>query len=239
MEDLDALAGEVAYKHSDGFDTRRPLTIVTAAIDRIELQKPIIPFFDLEIVGKVSCTGKSSMEIRIEVHSLKKDGPAIDSKLYNNTFTNTGLSEQRELVMVAYFVMVALDKSTNKSTLVHSIEPETQEDKILFEIGRENQTRRKLMSDLSLMKKPPSDEERLLIHDIFLQKMKQPQITADFDNNNGSNCLTVHQLSLDGGEPQGCMPMSTTRQSNIKIMHPTNRNIHGKIFGGFLLKGKF
>lgn len=238
MEDLDALAGEVAYKHSDGFDKRRPLTIVTAAIDRIELQKPIIPFFDLEIVGKVTCTGKSSMEIRIEVHSLKKDSPTSDSSLYSNTFTNNGLSEQRDLVMVAYFVMVALDKSSNKSTVVHSISPDTQEDKILFEIGKENQTRRKLMSDLSLMKKPPSDEERLLIHDIFLQKMKQPQITTDFDNSN-PNCLTVHQLSLDGGEPQACMPMATTRQSNIKIMHPTNRNIHGKIFGGFLLKGMF
>ncbi|KAF0972861.1 hypothetical protein FDP41_009110 [Naegleria fowleri] len=195
LEDLDAVAGEVAYKHSDGFDKRRPLTIVTAAIDRIELQKPIIPFFDLEIV----------VELRMS---------------------------RKELVMVAYFVMVALDKATNKSTKIHTIIPQTEEDKFLFEMGKENQARRKAMSESSLMKKPPSDDERLLIHDIFLQKMKQPHISHDSE----SNGPAIHYLSLDGGEPQACIPMSMTKQNNIMIMHPTNRNIHGKIFGGFLLR---
>ncbi|KAG2385671.1 hypothetical protein C9374_003486 [Naegleria lovaniensis] len=232
LEDLDAIAGEVAYKHSDGFDKRRPLTIVTAAIDRIELQKPIIPFFDLEIVGKVTFTGTSSMEIRIEVHSIKKDIPLNDSQLYKNTFTTGIANEQKELVMVAYFVMVALDKATNKSTKIHAVVPQNEDDKFLFEMGKENQARRKAMSESSLMKKPPSDEERLLIHDMFLQKMKQPHISNDYE----STGPTIHYLSLDGGEPQACMPMSMTKQNNIMIMHPTNRNIHGKIFGGFLLR---
>ncbi|KAL9647360.1 hypothetical protein ABK040_011725 [Willaertia magna] len=197
LEDLDALAGEIAYKHSDGFNSSRPLTIVTAAIDRIDLQKPIIPFFDLELIGRVTFTGTSSMEIRMEVFSLHSEG-------------------KKELCMVAYFVMVALDRFTNRSTPVHSVEPITAEDKELFEMGKRHQVNRKTLSDTSLMKKPPNDEERTLIHNLFLENLKS----------SGNFCFDENEKT----------PMSKTSLKNSKIMHPTQRNIHGKIFGGFLLR---
>jgi len=219
-------------KHSDGFDKRRPLTIVTAAIDRIELQKSIVPFHDLEIVGRVTCTGKSSMEIRIEVYSICKDFPAKNDELHA-AISAEGVMK-KSLVMVSYFVMVALDKTTGKSAPVHPIVPETEEDKIIYDIGKENQIRRKLTSEESLMKKPPNEAETKIIHNMFLQKMKQPHITNDSEAQNNSS---VQVISMEEGqEPVSCLPMSFTKLSNIKIMHPTNRNIHGKIFGGYLLK---
>ncbi len=39
LEDLDAFAGGVAYSHSDGFSHDRPLTIVTASVDKISLKE--------------------------------------------------------------------------------------------------------------------------------------------------------------------------------------------------------
>ena len=70
LEDLDSLAGEIAYKHTDGLDPRRPVTIVTASVDRIEMLNNILPYFDLRLDGKVTWTGRSSMEITINVDSF-------------------------------------------------------------------------------------------------------------------------------------------------------------------------
>ncbi|KAL0479428.1 acyl-coenzyme A thioesterase, mitochondrial [Acrasis kona] len=208
LEDLDSFAGEVAYKHADGFKSSRPITIVTASVDRIELQQPIIPFFDLRFEGWVSWVGRSSMEVRINVTTKK--------------------GEVWEPVMVAYFVMVARDKNTNKSAEINRLEPATGADKHLLELGEESQRRRKQTSETSLYKIPPNEQERLLIHDMHLkvQKIKRGQIND--------------MLLDDGRDSVGLSGrfryMSSTLLTNTKIMHPQQRNIHNKIFGGYLIR---
>lgn len=47
--------------------TTRPLLLVTAAVDRMVLKKPILLDTDLKIVGAVTWVGRSSMEIQLEV----------------------------------------------------------------------------------------------------------------------------------------------------------------------------
>jgi len=62
MEDLDALAGAIAYKHADdGKPNSMPLTIVTASVDRIDWLKPL-DVCDLRLSGHVTYVGYSSME---------------------------------------------------------------------------------------------------------------------------------------------------------------------------------
>lgn len=62
MEDLDALAGAISYKHTDdGKTDSSPLTIVTASVDRIDLLKPL-GMSDLRLSGHVTYVGYSSME---------------------------------------------------------------------------------------------------------------------------------------------------------------------------------
>lgn len=62
MEDLDALAGAISYKHADdGKADSSPLTIVTASVDRIDLLKPL-GVSDLRLSGHVTYVGYSSME---------------------------------------------------------------------------------------------------------------------------------------------------------------------------------
>ena len=53
LEDLDAMAGNVAFKHADDNNpTTRPLTIVTASVDRIQLIHQLFPDRDLIMKGK-------------------------------------------------------------------------------------------------------------------------------------------------------------------------------------------
>lgn len=50
-----------------------PLTIVTASVDRIDLLAPIPRNKDMVLSGFVSFTGKTSMEISIQLETLKEE----------------------------------------------------------------------------------------------------------------------------------------------------------------------
>ena len=199
LEDLDALAGEIAYKHAEGTHPARPITIVTASVDRIELQRNLWPFFDLRFRGWVTWVGSSSMEVRIDVQHVDSTG-----------------KEQK--AMVAYFMMVARDKYTNKAVPVHSLSPETEQDKKLYRLGEENKQRRKATGDQSLTISPPSSEEAKLIHELFLEQQKQKR------------------MRLVSSED---VPMSQTVVDSTYLMQPQQRNIHNKIFGGYIMRKGF
>lgn len=64
LEDLDALAGAISYKHMDTFVDSPPLTVVTASVDRMELLMPNT-VEDFKLSGHVAYVGKSSMEGKI------------------------------------------------------------------------------------------------------------------------------------------------------------------------------
>lgn len=70
--DLDALAGVIAYKH-----TGELVTTVTAAVDRITISHPLEDICDLELSGQVTfATGRSSMEVSLQVAKASKTGEA-------------------------------------------------------------------------------------------------------------------------------------------------------------------
>ncbi|EEF27976.1 acyl-CoA thioesterase, putative [Ricinus communis] len=67
VEDLDALAGTISYKHCCNEDgMTRPILLVTASVDRMVLKMPIRVDADLRIAGAVTWVGRSSMEIQLE-----------------------------------------------------------------------------------------------------------------------------------------------------------------------------
>lgn len=62
LEDLDALAGVIAYKHIDNGDPEAPpVTVVTACVDRLDLLLPKA-VEDYKLLGHVTYVGTSSME---------------------------------------------------------------------------------------------------------------------------------------------------------------------------------
>lgn len=96
LMDLDALAGVVAYKHTgDG------PTIVTAAVDRITIERPLKEICDLELSGQVTySTGRSSMEVSLQVAKAPVS-PDVAAK-------------PEDVLITCAFTMVCLDPNTKE-----------------------------------------------------------------------------------------------------------------------------
>jgi len=120
--------------------------------------------------------------------------------------------------------MVARDKITGKPAEVHKIQPATEREKALFKLGEENKERRKHYTESSLMKQPPNEEEKVIIHNIFL-KMRESRSSVICDPNNLNTVLDNNERF-----------MNSSMHNTTRLMYPQNRNIHHKIFGGYLLR---
>lgn len=98
LMDLDALAGVIAYRHTgDGVST------VTAAVDRITIEHPLMEICDLELTGQVSyATGRSSMEVSCQVSKVRPEGEA---------------AKPEDVLITCAFTMVSLDPATKKCVL--------------------------------------------------------------------------------------------------------------------------
>jgi len=220
LEDLDALAGTVAYQHaldnasiskSSGSQEliikpedstpfkpfESDLIIVTASCNRIELFNRLRSDRSLEMEGFLTWVGKSSMEILIQVDS-------IDEQF------------QHQRIMEASFTMVARNRK-DQPVKVNELKPHTPEEISLFEQGANNSLLRKQEAKVSLDNKPPTDEEMQLIHGLFIS-MKRLGV-LDIEAEKDSNYVFMRKTVL---------------QSTI-LMQPQQRNIHGKIFGGYLM----
>ena len=95
---IDELAGIVARRHCNA-------NITTAAIDNLQFKAPVFEGQMVVLVGKVTYTGTSSMEIRVDSYTEDLDGI-------------------RRVINRAYIVMVAIDEA-GKPLEVPEIIPET------------------------------------------------------------------------------------------------------------------
>ncbi|KAF9562517.1 hypothetical protein EC968_005215 [Mortierella alpina] len=202
MEDLDALAGAISYKHADdGKTDSSPLTIVTASVDRIDLLKPL-GVSDLRLSGHVTYVGYSSMEIFMKMEEISEDKPG----------------KHGDTILVARFTMVARDALTGKAAQVNPMLLQNDTEKKLFQMGEDHKAKKRVATDSALTKRPPTQEERFLIHDLYLEysQYDDPQSKTK--------------------KPDDVEWMEDTKMSAIHIMQPQDRNIHDKIFGGYLMR---
>lgn len=118
LEDLDALAGNIAFHHVAGHGDEK-LMLVTAAVDRIALRDIPVLENDQRLSGQVTFVGNSSMEIRMQIHELSSDD---DNKMHGHW-------------LEGYFTFVAVDPETNRPVKICPLIPETSEERALFELG--------------------------------------------------------------------------------------------------------
>ena len=150
--DLDALSGIIAYKH-----TGESVTTVTAAVDRITINHPLEELCDLELSGQVTyATGRSSMEISIQVAKASKKGVEV---------------KKEDVLLTCAFTMVSLDPATKKPVAIPGLKTETPEERRLFAKGEKNSQEKKALSKMSLLKQTPNDEESDLIHAMWLKQL--------------------------------------------------------------------
>ncbi|KAK4549858.1 hypothetical protein LTR36_005159 [Oleoguttula mirabilis] len=201
--DLDALSGIIAYKH-----TGDNVTTVTAAFDRIIINHPLTELCDLELSGQVTyAAGGSSMEISLQVAKAPKDGDKV---------------KKEDVMITCQCTMVSLDPGTKKPVKIAAVRTDTEEEKRLYAEGEENSKHRKELSQRSLLKTTPNDEESDLIHAMWQRQLK------------------YHDPNDSMRKPDNVYFMDATRLSTANIMQPQYRNRHHfMIFGGFLLKQTF
>ena len=61
------------------------------------------------------------------------------------------------------------DPLNTKAAVLNPLKVETEAEKEIFQIGHNNMLKRKQCAKDSLFKHPPSEHEKMLIHDFFIQ----------------------------------------------------------------------
>ncbi|GAB1524653.1 hypothetical protein RhiTH_007807 [Rhizoctonia solani] len=213
MEQLDALAGSIAYKHVlgpsvpdvlSGEPISRGFYLVTASVDRLDMLQSFSLArqpSDIRLSGQVIHVGNSSIECVVRMEQLSEHGRG------------------EKTVMLGRFSMVARDAITHKARAVNPLVLSTREEQALFKFG-EGKARRKMASMTSLKRVPPSKEEAQLLHAAFLK------YSGLFDS--GSTKKVKGEV-----EP---VWMEDTRLEKTLMMFPQKRNVHSKVFGGYLMR---
>ena len=109
MEWIDVVAGVTARRHSG-------CEVTTAAVDSLEFHAPAHVNDTIVLEGRVTCTGRTSMEVRVD------------------TFVES-LNGERKRVNRAYLVMVALDAETHQPAPVPPLLVESGEERAEWEAG--------------------------------------------------------------------------------------------------------
>ena len=108
MEWIDIVAGVAARRHSGR-------NVTTASVDTLSFKAPAYLNDTVSIEGVVTCTGRTSMEVRVDTYVEALDG-------------------QRSMINRAYLVLVALD-AQGHPTPVPQLLAETDEEKAEQEAG--------------------------------------------------------------------------------------------------------
>ena len=171
LEDLDLIAGQMAYKHTEGW--KRGLTIVTAACDRIDLLGELRSDRDLQLLSSINWVGRSSLEV----------GLRISSKV--------GKTWRR--VARAYFIMVA--RREGKAVQVNSVEPVGMEELRRFQDGEQRQLQRRAIAQSSYLHNTPTADESRVLHDFFLLIKNGEVEGAAMENTIRQSTLLMHPQS--------------------------------------------
>ncbi|KAM7390074.1 hypothetical protein PAMA_008307 [Pampus argenteus] len=201
LEDLDSLAVLISYSHTyNPVLKRSPLSIVTALVDKIDMRQHIIyPDCDIKFTGQVTWVGKTSIEAKMHM-----------SQYHDGAYTP---------VLDATFVMVARDPENKRAAFVNPLKPEGPEEEKLFQQGEANKCRRIELSTASLLKVAPTDEERKIVHSLFLNTLDTKTVSFR------SRVLPPNSVWMEDAKLKG-----------LEICHPQERNIFNRIFGGFLMR---
>lgn len=127
----------------------------------------------------------------------------------------TDLSDS--VALVANFTFVARDSKTGKSAVINKISPETEREKVLWKEAEER----------NQMRKQKRGQQRKEIEDSEADRLKEllaeGRIFCDMPALADRDSILIRDTCLQ----------------NSLMCQPQQRNIHGRIFGGFLMRRAF
>lgn len=129
--------------------------------------------------------------------------------------------------------MVAIDSATKKPVKINPLITTSPAEERLFEIAEINKKRKKRYAEISLDRQPPTAEERLAVHDVYLQY-------SQYSGGSKEDAFASSQSQDELQElPSNLVWMRNTNLESNFLMQPQDRNIHNNIFGGYLMRRAF
>ncbi|CAH2352484.1 hypothetical protein CLIB1423_07S00562 [[Candida] railenensis] len=155
FQDLDALAGRIAYRHCSPAE---PVN-VTASVDRIYMVKKVdeISNYNFVMAGSVTWTGRSSMEITVK-------GYAFDDKVPSE-ITESALPDEN-IFLTANFTFVARNPETHKSFAINRLLPVSEEEWLDYRRAESHNAKKKLAAK-NKSSAAPTPEESGLIYEMW------------------------------------------------------------------------
>ncbi|KWU45795.1 hypothetical protein RHOSPDRAFT_32726 [Rhodotorula sp. JG-1b] len=208
MEDFDSLAGAAAYRYvlPDGVD------IATAQKYGFYLVTAAVDRMDL--LRPLQNADGSIPDLRLSGHVSYTTSSSLEVFLRMATIPSSP-SEESSTILIGRFAMACRSAKGGKHR-VPELLVDGPEEQAMWSMGRDMREGKKKRSSASLNKTPPTEEEAAMLHDLFLQK-------PDLYDRKAST-------------PSNIIFMSDTRITSANLMHPAERNVHNKIFGGFLMR---
>ncbi|KAJ1036119.1 hypothetical protein NDA18_000262 [Ustilago nuda] len=219
LEDLDSLAGAISYQHALGprpGEVSAAIYIVTASVDRLDLLAPLTADANYRLSGHVIYVGSSSMEVFVSIEEL------------------TEPPQPNKISLTGRFTMAARNAHTLGSQRIAPLLLQTDAEKALFAMGESHKKRKRMDAASSLENVPPSKEEAFLLHSQYIRGLHAGLFATDDLHGPAMKVEPVHQTS-----GPTFVPVSKTSLSTTMHMHPQQRNVHQKIFGGFLMRSAY
>ncbi|KAF8870642.1 Thioesterase/thiol ester dehydrase-isomerase [Gymnopilus junonius] len=129
---------------------------------------------------------------------------------------STGMGKPDQTVMIGRFCMVCRDAKAQGAREVNPLVLSTPDERALYALGEQMRQRRKTSALKSLSRVPPSSEEAAELHAFMLK--------------HGHGKLEVSDQARDH------VWMGDTILEKCMLMFPQERNVHQKIFGGYLMR---
>ncbi|OQV19676.1 Acyl-coenzyme A thioesterase 9, mitochondrial [Hypsibius exemplaris] len=131
-------------------------------------------------------------------------------------------TDEWDKILEARFVLVARDPKHGRKAILPPLKPDGPDEEALHAASKANHRTRKQWQEESLFKLPPNQEETKIIHELFLQTV-DPKESVFSTRTKPIDSVWLDEATL----------------KNVHICHPQNRNIYGKVFGGFLMRNAF
>ena len=217
LEDLDSLAGNVAFAHCDDGDPATPAPLlVTASVDRLLLRQRLTMAAVMKLRGRTMCDRKLSHLAR-SCRSFFCFRYTGESSLVIRIDAETQCADALSSLLTADFTFVARDPKSNLAVRVPQL----------------------------LVQGDTQHSEWETVQDrVALRKMRAAAAARD---DRSSSAVTAAALieqgrlltELPGPSKSGAMLSAATALENTFVTQPQTRNMSGRVFGGFLMKRAF
>lgn len=190
--------------------------LVTAAVDRMDMLRPLLnpdgSIPDLRISAHCSYATESSLEVFVRLSTL----PA-------------SAGEEGETILVGRFAMACRSFKGGKHKIAKLL-VEGEEEEEMWRMGKEMREGKRARAKTSLQRTPPTADEAALIHRIFVDNSEVFGAYPFFAlYPHLADSLELPAVDRKIPTPKDIVFMSDTRLQSASLMHPTERNIHGKV----------